>query len=127
MCSSDLSATAGERLARHGELIRRLARVEKIAPLADGQLKGVAQLAVPEATLLLPLAGVIDAGAERARLSREIDKFAKEIAGIDKRLGNADFVAKADPEVVEDTRERRSELDAARARLENALQRIAGL
>ena len=123
----DASATAGERLARHGELIRRLARVEKIAPLADGQLKGVAQLAVPEATLLLPLAGVIDAGAERARLSREIDKFAKEIAGIDKRLGNADFVAKADPEVVEDTRERRSELDAARARLENALQRIAGL
>jgi valyl-tRNA synthetase len=123
----DASATAGARLERHAELIRRLARVEKIAPLSDGALKGVAQLAVPEATLMLPLAGVIDAAAERARLTREIDKHAKEIAGIDRRLGNADFLAKADPEVVEDTRERRAELDAARARLDNALQRIAGL
>jgi valyl-tRNA synthetase len=89
--------------------------------------KGAVQLVVPEATLILPLAGVIDAAAERARLQKEIKKLEGDVAGIDRRLGNPDFIAKADPEVIEENRERRAEIEAARGRLATALQRVEAL
>ena len=85
------------------------------------------QIVVPEATLVLPLAGVIDAAAERGRLGKEIGKLAGEIDKIDKKLSNPAFLAKADPEVVEDQRERRAEAEAARTRLATALERLGAL
>jgi valyl-tRNA synthetase len=78
-----------------------------------------------ETTLLLPLAGLIDLAAERARLARERDKAAAEARKIAGKLSNTDFVARAPEEVVA---ENRSRLEAARseeARLEAALRRIA--
>jgi valyl-tRNA synthetase len=122
----DASADAASRLSKHGDIIRTLARLEKIE--ADsGQARGAVQIAVPEATLVLPLAGVIDAAAERARLGKEIGKLAGEIDKMDKKLANPGFLAKADPEVVEDQRERRQEAEAARNRLVAALERISAL
>ncbi|NBS03392.1 MAG: hypothetical protein EBS72_14985, partial [Rhizobiales bacterium] len=66
----------------------------------------------------------IDLAAERQRLSKEIDKLAGEIGKIDAKLGNAGFVAKAPPEVVEEQRERRAEADQALSRLRQAFERI---
>ncbi len=111
------------RLQAYGDLIRRLARVEGPAETNEIE-KTAAQVVVDEATFALPLAGVIDLAAERARLSKEIDKLAGEIGKIDAKLGNAGFVAKAPPEVVEEQRERRSEADQALAKLRQALERI---
>ena len=79
------------------------------------------------ATLLLPIAEVIDIGAERARLGKEIGRLDGEIARVDKKLGNDGFLAKAPPEVVETERERRAEALAARGRLDEALRRLAAL
>ena len=62
--------------------------------------------------------------AERQRLAKEIDKLAGEIGKIDAKLGNAGFVAKAPPEVVDEQRERRAETDQALTRLRQALDRI---
>ena len=76
-------------------------------------------------TLSLPLAGVIDLAAERARLQRELDRIDKEIAKIDAKLGNAQFIAKATEEVVEEQRERREEASALRGKVEAALARLA--
>jgi valyl-tRNA synthetase len=123
----DASAAATERLKRHTGIIQTLARLERIDGEAAAPAKGVAQIAVPEATLLLPLAGIIDAGAERTRLTKEIAKLADEIGKIDKKLGNPNFVSKADPEVVEEQRERRAEAEASRARLAAAMERLSGL
>jgi len=122
----DASAGAVARLTKHADIIRTLARLERIEE-ENGTARGTVQIVVPEATLVLPLAGVIDAAAERGRLSKEIGKLAGEIDKIDKKLANPGFLAKADPEVVEDQRERRAAAEAARARLATALERLGAL
>ncbi len=103
----------------------RLARISGIAAAEGDVPRGAAQIVLDEATLILPLADLIDIGAERTRLERDRTRAAEEVEKVVRKLGNADFVARAKPEVVEENRERersfRSEitrLDAALARLE---------
>jgi valyl-tRNA synthetase len=115
---------ARARLARHEGLIKTLARVDNIAAETGGPTKGGAPVALPGATLVLPLAGVIDAGAERKRLEKEIGKLDGEIAKTAKKLSNPDFLAKADPEAVADQRDRQAEAQGARDRLAMALDRL---
>jgi valyl-tRNA synthetase len=67
---------------------------------------------------------VIDTGAERSRLKREMDKARAEIGKIDGKLANAAFVAKAPAEVVEENRERRADFEATLAKLQAALKRV---
>ena len=110
-------------LQAHDAVIKRLARIEAIT-LADAPLKGAVQIVVGEATVSLPLAGVIDLEAERARLERTPTRSGKEIAKIDEKLGNEQFIAKAPEEVVEEQRERREEALALLARTEAALARL---
>ena len=115
------------RLDTHQELVVRLARIADIA-FADGAApEGAVQAVVDEATLFLPLGGVIDVDQETSRLAREIDKVEGEIGRIDKKLANKNFVAKAPPEVVEENREKRAEYQQARTKLTEALQRIAAI
>jgi valyl-tRNA synthetase len=77
-----------------------------------------------DATAALPLAGIIDMDAERARLEGQIAKEQAEIAKVDAKLGNADFVAKAPPEVVEENRERKAAFEATVKKLKAALKRL---
>jgi valyl-tRNA synthetase len=123
----DAGAVARERISRHEGLIRTLARVETIAPETGGATKGAAALALPDVTLVLPLAGVIDAGAERKRVEKEIARLAGDIEKVVRKLANADFVAKADPEVVEEQHSRKAEAEAAKARLETSLALLRDL
>ena len=57
--------------------------------------KAAAQIVLDEATVALPLEGVIDFAAEKARLAKELEKIGKDMAGISARLDNPGFVAKA--------------------------------
>lgn len=107
------------------DTIGRMARIEAIQPLAGEPPKGVAQAVLGEATIMLPLAGIIDIDAERARLAKERGKAEAEARKIAAKLDNADFVARAKPEVVEENRERLAAAQAEIARLEAALGRIA--
>ena len=120
----DPSLSTVERLDRHRPLIMRLARLETIAPLAGEVPVDSAQDVLDEATLVLPLAGVIDLDRERARLSREIGKWDAEIGKLDKKLANRQFLAKAPADVVEAQRERRAQFETSRDRLKEALARI---
>jgi len=119
----DASETTRRWIATHGDAIQRIARLSSLAPGA-GAAHGTAQIVAGDATLFLDLAGVVDLGAERARLGREIDRLAKEIAKFDSKLGNPGFRAKADPEVIVETGERRAEAAATRDRLAAALARL---
>jgi valyl-tRNA synthetase len=83
------------------------------------------QIVVGEATVSMPLAGVIDLAAERARLGKELDKVAREIGKIEAKLGNEQFMAKAKEEVVEEQRERLAEAIELRSRTEAALGRLS--
>ncbi|MBL8708229.1 MAG: valine--tRNA ligase, partial [Rhodospirillaceae bacterium] len=123
----DADARTRTRLAAYGDLIRRLARIEKIDLLAGDGPKGAAQIVIDEATLLLPLAGVIDVAKERARLQKDLDKAAVEGEKITRKLGNAQFVAKADPGVVEEQRQRLVEIEQMREKLGQALDRLAAI
>jgi valyl-tRNA synthetase len=122
-----LRDAAPETLARGEgwmEAIRRLARASELKPLTGALPKGSAQVVLGEATIVLPLADVVDTGAERTRLARERDKAVGEARKIAQKLDNVDFVRRAPEEVVEENRERLAAAQAEASRLEAALQRI---
>ena len=91
---------------------------------ADAAPKSSIQLLIRGEVAALPLEGVIDLDAERARLAKEIQKLDGEVAKIDAKLGNADFIKRAPEEVVEEQRERREEALARKAKMEEALSRL---
>jgi valyl-tRNA synthetase len=111
------------RLVESAALITRLARLEAISPAASVP-QGSAQFVVGEATWALPLEGVIDIGAEKARLTKEMDKLDGEVVGIDRKLANEQFVAKAPEEVIEEQRTRREAAVERRARIAEAITRL---
>jgi valyl-tRNA synthetase len=110
------------RVARHGETIKRLARLDGLD--FGKPPHGAVQIVLDEAVLALPLAGVIDVDAEQKRLKREIDKVGSEIRQLDAKLGNEKFVSRAPEHVVEEQRERKTEAEATAAKLEQALKRL---
>jgi valyl-tRNA synthetase len=103
--------------------IMRLARLSSIS-FEDQVPKASAQIVLGEATVALPLEGVIDFAAEKTRLAKELEKIAKDMGVIDGRLNNAAFVAKAPPEVLEESRELRAGLEQRKAKVDEALQRL---
>ncbi|MEP2880363.1 MAG: valine--tRNA ligase [Sulfitobacter sp.] len=120
---SGAAFTTAARLQSHNVLIRRLARAESLT-LAHAPRAGALQIVVGEATFSMPLEGVIDIDAERARLEREIDKIAKDVGKIEAKLANEKFMAKAPEEVIEEQRERLAEAAALKAKTEAALARL---
>jgi valyl-tRNA synthetase len=120
---SGASEETTTRAKRHEETILRLARIES---MSFGKAPpGAVQIVLDEATLMLPLADVIDLAQERARLDKELKRLEAAIKSIDAKLGNESFVAKAPPEVVEEQRERRDEAAAAKSKISDALARLA--
>ncbi|TXL74267.1 valine--tRNA ligase [Vineibacter terrae] len=121
----DADATTQARLEAHRSALQLLARINGIE--LDGALpSGSLQVVVGEATYALPVGAVIDLAAERARLDKEIRKLEGEVSKIDAKLGNAQFLARAPEEVVEEQRERREEALSVAARLRQATARLAG-
>jgi len=85
-----------------------------------------ARLVVPGAVIHVPLAGLLDLDAERARLSKEIALLEKDADGVRRKLENKEFVAKAPEEVVEQQRERLAETERSTERLREALRDLEG-
>jgi valyl-tRNA synthetase len=108
---------------RWGETVRRLARISEIA-FADAPPPSSVQLIVRGEVAALPLEGIVDLAAERARLLKETQKLDGEIAKIDAKLGNADFLRRAPEEVVDEQRARREEAEARKAKIGEALRRL---
>ncbi len=114
-----------QRLDRHKDLILRLARLASVEA-TEAVPAGAVQLVLDEATLLLPLADVVDLKVETARLKKEVAKLDGEIAKIEAKLANEKFVSSAPEHVVEEQRERKSDAEAARAKFADALKRLEG-
>ena len=120
----DASAETLARAQRWIEPIRRMARASEVHALDGAMPAGSVQAVLDEATVVLPLAGLIDVTAERKRLTSGRDKALAEGQKVAAKLANADFVSRAKPEVVEENRERLAAFEAEAARLEAALARI---
>ena len=116
---------AEARAGRWGEALRRLARLSEIS-FAAKPPAGSVQLLVRGEVAAMPLKGVVDLAAERARLEKELKKVADDIDRVDKKLDNADFMARAPEEVVDEQREKRAEAESRRARIQEALERLKG-
>ena len=103
--------------------IIRLARLSSIS--FEGRVpRASAQIVLGEATVALPLEGVIDFSIETTRLTKEQDRIEKELAAISGRLGNPSFVAKAPEDVLIETRERKTELEMQKVKTVEALKRL---
>ncbi|NYS60589.1 valine--tRNA ligase [Vreelandella salicampi] len=117
-----------ERLEKNRLFLAKLAKLESVtwlenpddAPLSATQLVG-------DMEVLVPMADLIDKDTELARLNKEIEKQDKLIGGIEKKLGNEGFIAKAPEAVVEKERGKLAEFQAAKKLLEEQRAKIEAL
>jgi valyl-tRNA synthetase len=123
LCLVDADKPVAARAKAWDETIKRLARLSEISFVTEAPEKSV-QMVVRGTLAALPLEGIIDFAAEKARLAKEIDKLKGEAKKIEAKLGNADFVARAPEEVVDENRERLAESEARREKLQAALEKL---
>jgi valyl-tRNA synthetase len=117
------SAETKERAQRWSDVVNRMARLSEIS-FADAAPDGAVQLLVRGEVAALPLKGVIDLGAEKARLDKELAKAEADIKRVDAKLGNEKFVANAPEEIVEEEKEKRDAAVARKAKILEALERL---
>ena len=116
------------RLQRQGALLRFIGRLESITPVAaEADMPPVSTALVGEMTLGVPLAGLIDVGAELARLDKEIARLSQEVARVEGKLSNESFIARAPADVVAKEREKIADNLRAQAAVQSQRERIASL
>jgi valyl-tRNA synthetase len=123
MVLAGVAPETAARAERWSDVIKRIARIGDIS-VADAPPAGAVQLLVRGDTVALPLRGIIDLAAEKARLEKEKAKAETEIGRIDAKLSNPAFVANAKEEVVEADRERREEMVVRQEKIGEALERL---
>jgi valyl-tRNA synthetase len=123
MVVRDGSEETQRRLDRQGVALARLGRVESLS-FGDVPPGGAAQIVIDEATFILPLEGVIDIAAEKARLAKALSAAEKEWDALSGRLSNPAFVEKAKPDAVAKAREDHAGKSAEAQRLKAALERL---
>jgi valyl-tRNA synthetase len=120
------------------------ATIEKYRPIIEGAAKvkavvlgGDAQAQTPvpanaakavvgaDVEIVMPLGGLIDVVAEKTRIAKDISKADKEISTLERKLGNADFLAKAPEDVVAEQKARLVEEQSRRQRLVDALATLS--
>jgi len=113
------------KLERNAASLKKLARLEDIRPLAEGEEAPIAATAlVDQLEILVPMADLIDKDAELQRLAKEIEKLEKDLQRIEGKLGNPAFVDKAPEPVVAKEREKLRAQQQTLAKLREQKQRI---
>lgn len=123
MIIKDASEQATSWIKNHQEIISRLARLESIAFDVIAP-KGSVQGVVDGATIILPIADIIDLDQEKARLAKELTKLEGEIKKIDAKLGNEKFIANAPEDVIAEQKQRRDTAQAAHDKFSQALDQL---
>ena len=113
------------RLARGEEKMRALARVARMTVAAGASKPPKSATAVVGGMeIYLPLEGLIDLDVERRRLEKKLGELDNAVSGIDRKLANEKFVARAPADVVQGERERRDRLMADREALGRNLEAL---
>jgi valyl-tRNA synthetase len=109
------------------EVIRILLNAEALEIVEDYQpKKGTPTAHTPLGELFLPLEGLVDVEAEKARLKKELEKVVAEIAKVEQKLANPAFTSKAPPQVLQEHQQRLADWQAKRQKLEAALKDMEG-
>jgi valyl-tRNA synthetase len=88
--------------------------------------KGTPTVRTPLGELCLPLEGLVDTAAEKARLAKELEKIEAEISKAEQKLANPNFSQKAPPQVLEEHKKRLGEWQAKRQHVMDALKMLEG-
>ncbi len=123
MVATGASDETKARLATNDAAIKTLARLESIE-VADEAPRASAQMVLGEATICLPLEGIIDLSAEVARLTKEQGILEKDIKQLSGKLGNEKFIANAPAAIVQENRDRLSDAKAKQEKIAAALERM---
>ena len=119
----DASGVTVARLQTYDEILRRMARLESIT-VSNEVPKGSIQTVVNEATLVLPIAEIIDLDKERERLNKEIGKLAANIEKIDQKLADEKFVANAPADIIAEQKSRRADNETMLNKFSSALKQL---
>jgi valyl-tRNA synthetase len=113
----------------NARLVHHLCRLEslEIVPTSHPRAKGSVTAVVGSGELCLPLKGLVNVEAERARLDKELLKLRKYIEGALKKLSNPGFVSKAPAEVVDTEKEKVAAAQEREAKIGDALLRLKDL
>jgi len=113
--------------AHDAEVIRLLLNAEtlEIAP-GHQPMKGTPTARAALGELFLPLEGLMDVEAEKARLRKELEKAEAEVSKAETKLGNPQFVQKVPPHVLEEHQKRLAEWKEKRQKLQDSLANLAG-
>jgi valyl-tRNA synthetase len=115
-------------IGRNAHYLQRLAGLDTLRLLDEGEAEPVSASAmVGSTTLLVPMAGLIDAAAEMDRLSKVIARNESDIGKLRGKLGNESFVKNAKPELVAADRAKLAELGAQNEGLARQLERVRRL
>jgi valyl-tRNA synthetase len=117
------NAALKQRAQRNEDTIMRLARLEDIS-FEKTAPKAAALIVTGETTAALPLTGIIDMAGERKRLAKEIEKAEADLAKMDAKLSNPQFMERAKEEAIDEAKERKAELEAGIKRFSAALKRL---
>ncbi|MFN4184842.1 MAG: valine--tRNA ligase [Hyphomonas sp.] len=120
------STTDLMRVGSHEEILRRMARVDELT-LPNTMPSGAVSAVVGSTVAAMSIADLIDISEARKRLDKEIATLDKDITSTEKKLSNADFVAKAPEEIVEENRERIRDWSARREKLKAARTSLEGI
>jgi len=105
--------------------INKLARVSKI--LYDGERPNLTASAVVQGIdLYLPLAELIDIEVEKNRLKKEVTRLENQLNGLQKKLLNRDFIARAPKEVIEKEQQKKANWETNLKKLQGNLQLLLG-
>jgi valyl-tRNA synthetase len=116
-------------VVNHQQILTALARLDDdhlhVRPsLPEKPDKAIGQVIGGGIEVYLPLAGMIDLEAERARWQKEVSQLEKRIVGSKTKLANPGFLQKAPPEVVEREREKLADLELQAAKIWKRLEEL---
>jgi valyl-tRNA synthetase len=122
------SAEDQSRAQKFMHLLQRVGRVESITSLDKGEEPPTAATALlGELRLLVPMKGLIDIEAERARLEKQMQRANVDLAKTQGKLGNANFVNNAPAEVVTQEKQRAIDFEKTIAQLAEQLEKLTEL
>ncbi len=101
-------------------------RVRRSGASASGEyvIGQTAMAMAGDVEVVVPLEGIVDPGAEKAKLEKNLAKLVKDRDHLAKKLADPNFVSRAPAEVLEKDRARLAELEAAIEKLHLALRRL---
>jgi valyl-tRNA synthetase len=124
---ANASAQDRLRLAAHRTQLSRLAGIGELSTVDDTAAEGAATVLVGEMIVQIPLAGIVDIGAESARLGKQLFKVEKDIATTARKLENASFVNQAPESIVEKERRRLEDLEVQASQLAAQIDKLQAL